>query len=351
MIINHNLAIKDSNSFYNSFYNKINSSDIIFISGPTASGKTMFAHKLANKIRGDILNIDSMQIYQDLKYITCSPEKDILYDFYIDKYNDKTIENNKKQIEYKLYNILSPYKELSSIKYSKLCLEEIKDTITKHNKPIIVGGTGLYIDTMINGYNLIPDIDQHIKIKTMEILQNHSIEYLYNELAKLDPKILDVKTIKPSDQSRIIRAYNVFNQTGKSITDYWIESERIKPLENYKIFHIMLFPEKELMYSLCNNRVITDIIDSEKVKTEITNFQKKYKNLNTTATKAIGLKDMILYLNNKISKQEAINNISLLTRRYAKRQITWFSKKVKYDHVINFSSQKELNDVISKLEL
>ncbi len=276
---------------------------VIVIVGPTASGKTSLAIELAKKINGEIVSCDSMQIYKYMDIGTAKP-------------------TNKEQEEIKHYliNIVSPDERFSVQDYQIQAEEAINEILKKGKVPIVVGGTGLYVNSLIYGIKLLDiTFDEKYRKELEERVIKEGLETLYKEAQEIDPKAME--TISKNDKKRILRVLEIFHQTGitKSKQDELSRSQEVK--YNFKVFGINI--ERELLYSRINDRV-DEMIDNGLVE-EVTNIYKKFKKF-PTAMQAIGYKEVVMYLNKNITKEEMIEKIKMETRRYAKRQLTWFRK-------------------------
>jgi tRNA dimethylallyltransferase len=284
---------------------------IIVICGPTASGKTGYAHLFAKNNNGEIVNADSMQLYKQIPIITASPSDHL-----------------KKEIPYHLYNFLDVDDECSLARYAAIAATTIKEIAARGKLPIVVGGTGLYIGALINGFSAIPDVDPAIRAKVRELQQSVSSQEFFNLLGESDSKIISV--LHPGDSQRVARAFEVYLQTGKSILEY--QENNTKLLADFEFDVTMLLPEREFLYSMCDKR-LEQLFDHGAIE-EVSRLHLKHKDLKTSAMKALGVQEIIAYLEGKISKEEALETAKLKTRRYAKRQITWFKHQIKEKNVI-----------------
>ena len=174
---------------------------VIVVCGPTASGKTQFAHLLAKKNNGEIVNADSMQLYKSLPIITSSPSLEL-----------------KNELLYHLYNFLDINSEYSVAKYAQIAAEKIKEISTRKKLPILVGGSGMYINSLIKGFSYIPDIEPEVRAQVRSLQQSLDSNEFFELLKKTDPVIVNV--LNAQDSQRVARAYEVFLQTGKSILYY-----------------------------------------------------------------------------------------------------------------------------------
>ncbi len=277
---------------------------VIVIVGPTASGKTSLSIELAKKINGEIVSCDSMQIYKDMNIGSAKP----------------TVEEMQGIPHYVLDEV-EPTKRFSVADYKKRAEEAIEKILAKRKTPIVVGGTGLYANSLI--YSIEYDdikLDEKYRNNLMEIANTEEgLKKLYEEAKKIDGKAM--KKISPNDKKRIIRILEIYNATGKNKTEQEIESRKKEVKYDYKVFGINM--ERSLLYERINKRV--DIMVKQGLIEEVKNLIKKYPKF-PTAMQAIGYKEIVEYLNNEITKEEAIEKIKQETRRYAKRQITWFKR-------------------------
>ena len=282
----------------------MNKPNVIVICGPTASGKTALSIELAKKIDGEIVSADSMQIYKDMNIGSAKP----------------TVEEMQGIPHYVLDEV-EPTKRFSVADYKKRAEEAIEKILAKRKTPIVVGGTGLYANSLI--YSIEYDdikLDEKYRNNLMEIANTEEgLKKLYEEAKKIDGKAME--KISPNDKKRIIRILEIYNATGKNKTEQEIESRKNEVKYDYKVFGINM--ERSLLYERINKRV--DIMVKQGLIEEVKNLIKKYPKF-PTAMQAIGYKEIVEYLNNEITKEEAIEKIKQETRRYAKRQITWFKR-------------------------
>lgn len=269
---------------------------IVVICGPTASGKTGLGIALANKIDGEIISADSMQIYKDMDIGTAKPTNE-----------------EKSQAKHYLIDFVSPNKRYSVSDYKKDASKAIKDILSRGKTPIIVGGTGLYINSLI--YN-IEYKEEKTDLKYRTYLEGIELSKLYEEALKIDE--LSTKKVSPNDRKRITRILEIYHSTGKTKTE--LDKESLKePEYDYKIF--VLNMDRELLYERINRRV--DIMLENGLIEEVKKVTGKYKEF-PTAMQGIGYKEVVEYLEEKITKEEMIEKIKQESRRYAKRQLTWF---------------------------
>ena len=296
---------------------------MLVICGPTGSGKTDFAHKIALENSGEIINCDSMQIYSEIPILTASPSSRL-----------------KSEMPYHLYNFHSVAAEFSVAKYLALAADLIYQVINRGNLPIIVGGTGMYINSLLYGYNNIPEISSEIRENTRSLQKNIGQEKFFKLLADIDS--VSATKINPQDTQRSLRAFEVFKQTGKSIFNFQSENN-ILPLQNVEFKIIFLNPARDLLYNICNLRLI-DIFNNGAID-EAKNIKDNFLPLSTPAAKAIGVKELISHLSNECSFEEAVEAAQIRTRNYAKRQVTWFKHQLKEKRIIEYSSVAEFNQI------
>ena len=275
-------------------------SKIILIYGPTASGKSNFAIKLAKKIDGEIVNADSMQVYKELKILSARP-----------------LPKNYNNIKHHLYGFQNVKKNFSSGNWLKLVNKKILEIRKRKKIPILVGGTGLYFKAITEGLVNIPNIPIRTRSKIRFLHKKLGVKKFFSRLVKLDP--VSKNFVKPTDTQRVIRAYEVKLFTKRSIYD-WFKSTRSN-YENDDFFKIYIdFPRTELIKRISDRTV--NMIKKGAIS-EVKKFIRLKVPRTKTASKAIGIAEIRDYLNKKIEISEVIEKISIKTRQYAKRQSTW----------------------------
>ncbi len=275
-------------------------SKIILISGPTASGKSSFAIKLAKKLNGEIINADSMQVYKQLKILSARPDQK--------KY---------QKIKHHLYGFHDVKKNFSIGNWLKLVLKKIEEIKRRKKTPILVGGTGLYFKGLIDGLVKIPNIPINIRNQIRAHQLKIGQKQFYKKLLELDPA--SKNKINPTDSHRSMRAYEVKFYTNKSIHEWYGNTKsNFQKSDFYKIY--IDFPRMELIKRI--NLRSEEMIKNGAVK-EVKNFIKLKVRKDKSVNKAIGINEIRQYLNNEKELGEIIENISIKTRQYAKRQSTW----------------------------
>ena len=276
---------------------------VIVICGPTASGKTALSIELAKQLNTEIVSADSMQIYKDMNIGSAKP----------------TLQE-MQGIKHYMLDFVSPDERYSVADYKKqatICIEEI---LKKGKIPIAVGGTGLYIDSLI--YNIEYDeieYDEKYRKELEEIAKNEGLDVLYDRAKEIDPEA--IKSISKNDKKRIIRILEIYKATGKTKTEQEILSRKNEVPYDYKVFAINM--DRQVLYDRINKRV--DIMVEQGLIEEVKMISEKYKKY-PTAMQALGYKEIKQYLDGNLTKEEAIEKIKQETRRYAKRQLTWFRK-------------------------
>lgn len=276
---------------------------IVVICGPTASGKTALSIELAKKINGEIVSADSMQLYQYMDIGTAKPTKDEM-----------------DGIKHYLIDCVSPEVRYSVATYKKQALEAIQEILIKGKTPIVVGGTGLYVDSLIYGIEYEDtEIDLEYRAELEKIAEEQGLEALYNQAKQIDSDAIE--RISKNDKKRICRILEIYHSTGKTKTQQEIESRKNGVPYDYRVFAINM--DRQKLYERINLRV--DIMIKNGLINEVKELIKKYKTI-PTALQGLGYKEVVDYLNDKYTKEEMIEKIKMETRRYAKRQITWFKK-------------------------
>ena len=295
--------------------------NLIYIAGPTGVGKSELAIELAKKLKTEIISCDSRQFYKELEIGTCPPTERQLKEVKHHFIHNKSIHD--------IYNVGL---------YEKDAIHKINKLFEDKEYLILVGGSGLYADSVIYGIDEFPEIPQQIRDEITRMYKEKGILYIQKELKKLDREYYEIVDIK--NQSRIIRALEIIKFTGNKFSS--LRKDKKKKRE-FKTKVVLLECPREILYDRINNRV--DIMISNGLEEEARNL-KKYSNLNTLNT--VGYKEFFDYFDNKSSYNEAINKIKQNTRNYAKRQITWFKK---YSNAIKVSNSEISTNLINHLNI
>ena len=300
---------------------------IILLAGPTASGKSKLAIKLARHFNGEIINADSMQIYKEISILTSKP----------------SIEDTKI-IKHHLYGFNSVKKKFSTGHWLQLAQEKIKEQWKKNKIPIIVGGTGLYFKALTDGLVKIPNIPSNLSIEIRKMHKKMGQEIFFQQLIKLDP--LSKIFILPSDKQRSIRSYEVKKFTNKSLFELIKET---KPNFNGDIFcKLFINCPKELLHEKIKERVKKMLQEGAVKEVEAFLKMKVYREL--SSNKIIGIKEIKEHLKGNLTLIETAELIEQKTRQYAKRQFTWARGHMKswetiYSPNINDLYKKAINKI------
>ena len=300
---------------------------VILLAGPTASGKSRLALKLAKNLNGVIINADSMQIYKELFILTSRP-----------KLKDTNI------VKHHLYGFSSAKRKFSTGQWLKIVVKKIKECWNQNQTPIIVGGTGLYFKVLTDGLAEIPDIPKNTRIKIRNLHKTIGQKLFFDKLVKLDPIVK--KFILPTDSQRSMRAYEVKKFTKKSLFSY---IKKTKSKFNKSIFRkLFINIPKNLLHKKIDQRV--ELMFEEGVVFEAKKFLNMKINNELSSNKIIGIDEIKNYIEGKITLIKAKELIKVKTRRYAKRQYTWARGNMSSWEMIYSPDFKELfNKAINKI--
>jgi len=299
-------------------------SKIILISGPTASGKSNFAIKVAKKINGEIINADSMQVYKKLKILTARPNK-----------------KEQKNIKHHLYGIIDLDKKFSTGQWLKIVIKKIKEIKKRKKIPILVGGTGLYFQSLINGLVKIPEIPINFRNKIRLIQKKEGQKKFYKKLLKIDPRTKD--KFDPNDTQRSIRAFEIKSFTKISMYE-WLN--KTKPeFKDKEFLKIYIEYKREDLVKRISLRT-AKMIQEGAIK-EVKKFIKSKIKKDLSVNRVIGIDELTQYLDKKINLDQAQELISIKTRQYAKRQATWARSRMTSWEKIN---PIKIADYIKKLK-
>ena len=273
---------------------------MILLAGPTASGKSNLAIKLAKKINGEIINADSMQVFKEFTILSSRP-----------------VLSQMGNIKHHLYGIISVKKHFSAGDWLKQAKKKIKICLKKKKVPIIVGGTGLYFNTITKGISKIPYIDKKTRNKVRNLYKKLGIKRFYKKLINLDPKIK--YKILQTDSQRLQRAYEVKLKTKKSLFDWFANTK--SDFIDFEIKKIFIESPRELLLKKISIR--TEQMFRNKCINEVKKFNRLKINKNLSVNKLIGVQEINDFLRGSISLEQCKDLINIKTRQYAKRQNTW----------------------------
>ncbi len=276
------------------------------IYGPTASGKSSFAINEAIKNNGIIINADSQQVYKELPILTACP----------------TTEDYTK-VEHKLYQFIDGFIGIDVNLWLKNTVNEIINANNKGKIPFIVGGTGFYIKSLIEGLSPIPEINLNIRNKIREKYKNITTYEIYEDLKKIDIELAN--KLSKNDRQRILRGIEVFYSTGIKLSN-WQKKEKIKLLPNAKFNLKFINPEMKILETRIKQR--TEFMINNRVIDEVKTLLNKNYKPNSPIFKVIGVKSIINYINKNMNIDELQSKLILETRQYAKRQKTFFKNSI-----------------------
>ncbi|MDR3187555.1 MAG: tRNA (adenosine(37)-N6)-dimethylallyltransferase MiaA [Holosporaceae bacterium] len=303
---------------------------LLVVTGPTSSGKTIFALRCAHFLRNnygieaEVVNADASQLYGELKILSSYPSSEIL-----------------KQVRHSLYGILSPLENSSVAFWLKLAKENIQRLREENKAAIFCGGTGFYISALLNGISPTPAVPADFRQKIVEKFREIGREAFFRELTNLDPS--SAKTLHPNNTQRVLRAYEVVAFSGKPLSRWWENRNTI----DLPITAVVLSPPRNELNIRCLNRV-NDMMKNG-LLAEVENFLERYPNYQGALRKVIGYEETLRLLRKETTESESLNQIYVKTRRYAKRQLTWFRNQLLDAHTIpNFGDRADPEEILTK---
>ncbi len=279
---------------------------ILAVVGPTASGKSALAEALAARLDGEIISCDSMQIYRGMDIGTAKPDP-----------------ATRASVRYHLIDVADPTDDFSVVQYAALAEQATADILSRGKLPIFCGGTGLYLDAFLRGMPESPGGDPAIREALAKMAEERGNEFLHEELGRVDPESAAVT--HPSNLRRVIRALEIYCQTGVTKTE-WDRRSQALPMRYDATVLYLSFADRELLYRRIEDRV-DEMIRAGLVEETARLMREGVFATSRTAAAAIGYKELLPYLAGECSLSAAIEQLKTATRRYAKRQITWFSAK------------------------
>ena len=301
------------------------SKTLIVIAGPTAAGKTALAIQIAKHFKTEIISADSRQFYREMSIGTAKPSKEEL-----------------AAVRHHLIDSHSIKDFFSVGDYEKEVINLLKELFKSHDQVVLVGGSGLFINAVCNGFDELPVASEETRTRLNQLLDEKGIEHLQEKLKKADPEYYEEVDIK--NPQRLIRALEVFETSGKPFSSF---RTNIPKKRNFNIIKLAISPNRERLYEQINLRV-DQMLENGLLK-EVEGL-KEYRHLNALNT--VGYSEIFEYFDGKLSKEESIDKIKQNTRRFAKRQLTWFKKSedIKwFDPQESGSIFNYLDDVISSL--
>jgi tRNA dimethylallyltransferase len=295
--------------------------DLVVLTGATAVGKTELSLELAAQIEAEIISADSMQIYKEMDIGTA-----------------KASEAERNEIQHHLIDFLSPEADYSVSQFQDDCDQLISDIKAKGKTPFLVGGTHLYLRAVLEGF-MLPEIEPDYELRNQleKLAEAQGTEAVHRILAEKDT--VTAEKLHPNDLRRVIRAIEIYEQTGKT-KSYFKKQQKQRP-PRYSAYKFALIRSRENLYQRINKRV--DLMMETGLLEEVKSILNKHDNLSDTAHQALGYKELISHLKGNISLEEAVYEIKKRSRHFAKRQLTWLRKE---NDLIVFNMEKESKEEI-----
>lgn len=293
----------------------MNTKTLIVVLGPTAIGKTSLSIDLAKHYNTDIISADSRQFYKELLIGAAPPSEEEL-----------------DEVQHHFVQHLSVTEDYNVGQFEEDAIQKLEDLFTKKDKVILVGGSGLYIDSICKGFDKMPDISAYIREKVIEMYQEKGVEFLQKEVKEKDPVFYN--EVDKNNPQRLMRALEVIYSTNKTFSSFRKGTNKKR---NFKIIKIGLHTDRKILYNRINSRV--ELMINNGLLKEVESLI-PYKNKNSLKT--VGYKELFQYFEGIYTLTEAVEKIKQNTRRFAKRQITWFKK----DSKINYFSPKDTQEII-----
>lgn len=301
---------------------------VIIIAGPTASGKSGLALDLALRYNGVVINADSMQVYKDTPIISACPSQE-----------------DKAKVSHLLYEIYDASVNGTVVDWLTSAVEEIRLAWGYGKLPIIVGGTGFYLDNLINGTTSIPQVDVQIRREVRDLQQRIGTPALHEKLKTVD--VVSAAKLNINDTTRVTRAYEVWKQTGVPLSE-WHQKPLVKKLPEAKFTVIRIAPGVEELDERCYRR-FEQMIEAGAVD-EVRRLAEKNLSADLPAMKALGVPELLRFIRGECSLQEAVADGKLHSRQYAKRQRTWFNNKLNADVVLTHCYEGDIEEIATLLK-
>jgi len=304
--------------------------DLFILAGPTAIGKTEISIKLAHCLNGEIISADSMQIYK-----------------FMDIGSGKISKDEMKGIPHHLIDIIEPSEDFSVAEFKEEAESAIKQITNKNKLPMLVGGTGFYINSLIYNYSFaMTNKDEGYREYLTKLAESEGNEFVHSLLRDIDRE--SYNKLYPNDLKRVIRALEVYRVSGKPMSEFK-EEQNILDIP-YNVYYFVLNMDRQKLYNRINLRV--DKMVKNNLIDEVMELKKMGYNSDMQSMKGIGYKELLYYLNHEISLNEAIEMIKQGSRNYAKRQLTWFRKdpRINWINKDDFNSDDEIAEhIVGKL--
>lgn len=297
---------------------------VLVIAGPTASGKSGLALRVAEELNGAVINADSMQVYRDLRLLTARPSAE-----------------DEARVPHRLYGHLDGADVSTAADWAADAVAHIKTVHAADKLPIVVGGTGLYLKALMEGLSAIPEIPDDVRAAARRLRLEQGIDALFASLTEKDPE--GAAKLKPKDRQRVLRAWEVVEATGKPLHAWQSQAAPSPPLK--ATFHTVLFrPEREDLYAACNSR-FDKMLDQGALE-EVEALMARTLDPGLPIMKALGVPDLMAHLRGETSLQDAVTKAQQRTRNYAKRQTTWFKNQFNASELVNAQYSERLFEEI-----
>ncbi len=297
---------------------------VLVLAGPTASGKSGLALRVAEELNGAVINADSMQVYQDLHVLTARPSAD-----------------DEARAPHHLYGYLDSAVACTVAAWLSRAVEIIRQVQGEGRLPIVAGGTGLYLKALMEGLSDIPDIPSAVKDTSRRMRLEDGNEALYASLKEKDPE--GAAQLKPNDRQRILRAWEVVEATGTPL-HVWQSKPIAPPLGETQFYKVLFRPPREDLYAACDGR-FEAMLERDALE-EVQALQRRGLDPSLPAMKALGVPELAAFLNGEISREEAVTRAQQHTRNYAKRQTTWFRTQFSASETLNTQYSERLFEEI-----
>lgn len=296
---------------------------LLVITGPTAAGKSAVAVEVALRINGEIISADSMMVYRGMDIGTAKPTL-----------------AERKGVPHHLIDVVDPGEDFSVAAFQALAEELIYQINARGRLPVLVGGTGLYIRAVLNGYRFVGGVDKELRHRLAEEARRYGVAHLHERLRSVDPEA--AQRLHPNNVKRIIRALEVYYHTGESIT----KAASFKAVPAYDALVYGLFFERQELYRRIEARV--DAMLKKGLVGEVRELLRRGLRRNSTAMQALGYKEIAAYVTGELSLEEAVCLLKRNTRRFAKRQFTWFRRdsRIRWLDAGNYSGPEGLAEEI-----
>ena len=301
--------------------------DLFILGGPTAVGKTEISIKLAQRLKGEIISADSMQIYKSM-----------------DVGSAKISKEEMRGVPHHLIDIIEPSEDFSVAEFKERAESAIEEITDSKKLPMLVGGTGFYINSLIYNYSFADtNKDEEYREYLTKLAESEGKEYVHSLLKDIDEE--SYNKLYPNDLKRVIRALEVYKVSGKPMSEFAAEQDILDI--PYNVYYFVLNMDRQKLYSRINSRV--DIMMENNLIDEVIKLKEMGYNADMQSMKGIGYKEVLYYLNGEISRNEAVEMIKQGSRNYAKRQLTWFRKdpRVNWVNKDDFDSDDEIVEYIA----